>query len=68
MQAQPTTNQNIESLLKVTDVAALLRLSVPHVRKQVRLGLLPAPFKLGGVKMWKNSTMQAFISELGGAA
>lgn len=61
----PNVGPKVPALLRVSDVAALLAISVRCVWRLVASGDLPRPIKLGGSTRWRACDLEAFIAECG---
>ena len=56
--------QEIDRLLNIKDLSALLNRGKSALWCDVKAGRLPPPVKLGGSTRWKYSEVQKFIQEL----
>ncbi len=52
-----------DPLLNIREVSALIHKSVPSVYRDVSLGLLPKPIKLGGSARWPQSEILDVIEK-----
>ncbi|MGN6304854.1 MAG: helix-turn-helix transcriptional regulator [Mesorhizobium sp.] len=55
----------IDPLLTVKEVAALLKISVPTIYREMDRGHLPRPVKLGACSRWPQSEILAAIKAAG---
>lgn len=57
-----TAASSIEPLLRADDVIRILAISRSQMYDLIRMGILPAPIKLGKCSRWRNSDILAAIS------
>ena len=56
-----------DRIIDVDQVAMLLNFSVAHVRRLYRMGKIPRPFKIGGMKNgWRVGTIVDFVNAASG--
>lgn len=66
---KPTTDntreKEPEQFLKLPEVLSRLSIGKTKLYKDINSGLFPAPIKMGGSSMWKESDIDRFMKELG---
>ena len=55
----------IDPLLKASEVAGFLQVSIPTLYRRVADGTLPKPVKLGGLSRWPQSEILAAVQAAG---
>ena len=53
----------LPDLITTRHLARALACSVRTVRRRIRAGELPGPFKVGGINYWRRSTIDAWLRQ-----
>ena len=60
----PSGNVNVDKvLLKPSEVAACLNISLRTIWRWTKRGEMPAPFRRGRVTRWKRSDIEIFLAD-----
>lgn len=52
------------SLLTITDIMKMLRVSKATVYNLIKRGQIPSPIKIGGGTRWRNNDIESYITAL----
>jgi predicted DNA-binding transcriptional regulator AlpA len=63
-QATDQTIKGVEPLLRIRDVADILRISDNHLRKKIKAGEFMQPLKVAGVAVWRGDDIRSYIANL----
>ncbi|MBQ7738860.1 MAG: helix-turn-helix domain-containing protein [Desulfovibrionaceae bacterium] len=51
-------------IMKASDVAMFLKISMTKLYRMTRRGIIPKPRKLGGANVWRRSDIETFAEQI----